>query len=98
MIDDGHTDQTGDACSLKNVPASSTFSSVNLPGGAVNYVSEPTFFSGFTYMSVDYANGTSTVIKWPVTYNGATWGSTAPVKLSATLDDNSGNKIRDLVA
>ena len=92
-IDDGHTDPTGDACSLKNVPVSSTFSSVNLPGGAVNYVSEPTFFSGKTYMSVDYANGTSTIIKWAETYDGTTWSGTAPVKLSATLDDNSGNKI-----
>ena len=97
MIDDGHTDQTGDACSLKNSPVSSTFSSVTLPGGAINFVSEPTFFSGFTYMSVDYANGTSTVIKWPVTYDGTTWASTAATELSATLRDNT-NKIRDLVA
>ena len=29
-------------------------------------------------MSVDYANGTSTVIKWNVTYNGAAWSGSAP--------------------
>ena len=77
---------------MKNVPTSTTFSTATLPGGAVNYVSEPTFFSGFTYLSVDYANGTSTVIKWDVTYDGTVWGGNAPSILSATLNDNT-NKI-----
>jgi len=96
MIDDGPSGPAGDACSLINTPVSSTFSSMTLPA-AVNKISEPTYFSGFTYFSIDFANGTSTIAKWPVTYDGSTWSNSSTVTLFTTLNDNT-NKITDLVA
>lgn len=53
MIDQGHTSQTGDACTLKSTPTATTFKKVILPGG-VSYVGTPTYYSGKTYFVADY--------------------------------------------
>ena len=96
LVDQGATGQAGDACSILNNPSSTTYTSFTLPA-AVTLISAPTFYSGFTYFSVDYTNGSSVLYKWPVTYNGATWTNANAASL-VILYSNNTNKFRQLAA
>jgi len=61
VLDAGTSGSTGDACSQLNSPVSTTFNSVTLVG-VVSSISDPTYYSGFTYFVVNYVNGTSAII------------------------------------
>lgn len=92
-IDRGFTDTSGNACTTTVTPTG--VNAISTAIASANYVTDPAFYKGFTYFSIDSTSGYSVIYRWDVVMNAGGTSLTTDT-LTAVLTLSAGEYVRDL--